>query len=167
MYTKNRQSNKYISLLYKKITLTFWKSQDVHLYVFYFHCIHPTRQKSFPTNHHCTPPNYLYTHQHLYFLQQNFSKTLKLYDVFGISITNTVELDSFILGYYNQLLITSKLLGTKFSSFFSEHYEVPSYYIPAFFPETFRSFFAETFWSLKHFSHLSHSCNKTCCSNVH
>jgi len=30
-----------------------------------------------------------------------------------------------------------------------------------FFAETFRSFLAETFWSLKHFGHLSHSCVKT------
>jgi len=30
-----------------------------------------------------------------------------------------------------------------------------------FFSETFRSFLAETFWSLKHFGHLSHSYIKT------
>jgi len=30
-----------------------------------------------------------------------------------------------------------------------------------FFAETFRSFLAETFWSLKHFGNLSHSCVKT------
>jgi len=30
-----------------------------------------------------------------------------------------------------------------------------------FFAETFRSFFAETFWSLTYFDHLSHSCVKT------
>ena len=30
-----------------------------------------------------------------------------------------------------------------------------------FFAETFRSFFVETFWSLIHFGHLSHSCIKT------
>jgi len=30
-----------------------------------------------------------------------------------------------------------------------------------FFAETVRSFFVETFWSLKHFGHLSHSCIKT------
>jgi len=29
------------------------------------------------------------------------------------------------------------------------------------FTETFRSFFAERFWSLKHFGHLSHNCIKT------
>jgi len=36
-----------------------------------------------------------------------------------------------------------------------------------FFAETFRSFFAETFWSLKDFGHLSHSCIKTRCSSNH
>ena len=36
-----------------------------------------------------------------------------------------------------------------------------------FFAETFRSFFADTFWSLKHFGHLSHSCVKTCCNSVY
>ena len=30
-----------------------------------------------------------------------------------------------------------------------------------FFAETFRSFFAKIFWSLRHFGHLSHSCIKT------
>jgi len=30
-----------------------------------------------------------------------------------------------------------------------------------FFAETFRSSLAETFWSLRHFGHLSHSCIKT------
>jgi len=30
-----------------------------------------------------------------------------------------------------------------------------------FFAETFQLFFAETFWSLKHFGHLSRSCVKT------
>jgi len=31
---------------------------------------------------------------------------------------------------------------------------------PVFFSETFRSFFGETFWSLKHFGRLSHTCIK-------
>jgi len=30
-----------------------------------------------------------------------------------------------------------------------------------FFAEPFRSFFAEAFWSVRHFCHLSHSCIKT------
>ena len=30
-----------------------------------------------------------------------------------------------------------------------------------FFAETFRSFFAMTFWPLKHFNHLFHNCIKT------
>jgi len=39
-------------------------------------------------------------------------------------------------------------------------------YQPFFFTETFCLFLAETFWSLKHFSRLSHSCIKTCCNSV-
>ena len=35
-----------------------------------------------------------------------------------------------------------------------------------FFFETFWSFFAETFLSLKHFDHLSHSCVKIRCNSV-
>ena len=35
-----------------------------------------------------------------------------------------------------------------------------------FFAETIWSFFAETFWWLQHFVHLSHSYIKTCCNNV-
>jgi len=35
------------------------------------------------------------------------------------------------------------------------------------FAETFRSFFAVAFWSLKHFGHLSHSCIKTSHNRVH
>ena len=35
-----------------------------------------------------------------------------------------------------------------------------------FFAEIFRSFFDETFWSLKHFDHLSHSYIKTHCNSV-
>ena len=38
------------------------------------------------------------------------------------------------------------------------------YNSPLFFAETIRSFFAEKFWSLKHFGHLSHSCIKTSCN---
>jgi len=36
-----------------------------------------------------------------------------------------------------------------------------------FFAEVFRTFFAETFWSLRHCSHLSHSCMKTCRNSIH
>ena len=35
------------------------------------------------------------------------------------------------------------------------------------FAETFRSFFAEAFWSLRNFGHLSHSCIKTRCNSFH
>jgi len=37
---------------------------------------------------------------------------------------------------------------------------------PVFSTETFQSFLAETFLSLKHFGHLSHSCHKTCHKSV-
>ena len=43
---------------------------------------------------------------------------------------------------------------------------IDAYICLFFFTETFRSFFAETFWSLKHFGHLSHGCIKTLRNNV-
>jgi len=47
------------------------------------------------------------------------------------------------------------------------HKKYDLYNKPAFIAETFWPFFGETFWSLRHFGHLSHSCIKTHRNSVH
>ena len=48
----------------------------------------------------------------------------------------------------------------------SSTYQFKAYQL-CFFTETFWLFLAETFWSLKNFGHLVHSCIKTCCNSVY